>query len=114
MSDRFDTEMLLNCYRQGVFPMADSRDDMNLFLISPERRGILPLKGFHIPRRLKRTVRRDPFRVTVDLAFNRVIEACAAEVKFQSSSPAQIGINLSADGEAVWSLEGQCGNTHAL
>lgn len=80
MSDRFDTEMLLNCYRQGVFPMADSRDDMNLFLISPERRGILPLKGFHIPRRLKRTVRRDPFRVTVDLAFNRVIEACAAEV----------------------------------
>ena len=80
MSDRFDTEMLLNCYRQGVFPMADSRDDMNLFLISPEHRGILPLEGFHIPRRLKRTVRREPFRVTVDLAFNRVIEACAEDV----------------------------------
>lgn len=80
MSDRFDTERLLDCYRQGVFPMADSRHDMNLFLIAPEVRGVLPLKGFHIPKRLKKTVRRDPFRVTVDLAFNRVMEACAAEV----------------------------------
>ncbi|WP_084396759.1 leucyl/phenylalanyl-tRNA--protein transferase [Henriciella aquimarina] len=79
MSDRFDTERLLDCYRQGVFPMADSRDDMNLFLISPEMRGILPLDHFHIPRRLKRTVKQQPFNVTVDLAFNRVLEACAEE-----------------------------------
>ena len=77
MSERFDTEKLLDCYRQGVFPMADSRDDMSLFLISPERRGILPLDAFHIPRRLQKTVRQQPFRVTVDLAFNRVMEACA-------------------------------------
>lgn len=80
MSDRFDTEMLLDCYRQGVFPMADSREDMNLFLISPELRGILPLKGFHVPRRLRKTVRKAPYRVTVDLAFNRVIEACAEDM----------------------------------
>ncbi|WP_300378502.1 leucyl/phenylalanyl-tRNA--protein transferase [Henriciella sp.] len=80
MSARFDTEKLLDCYRQGIFPMADSRYDMNLFLISPEIRGVLPLKGFHIPKRLKRTVRQMPFEVTVDLAFNRVIEACAEEV----------------------------------
>ncbi len=77
MSERFDTEKLLDCYRQGVFPMADSRDDMNLFLIAPEKRGILPLDAFHIPRRLKRTVIQQPFHVTVDLAFGRVIEACA-------------------------------------
>lgn len=80
MSERFDTEKLLDCYRRGVFPMADSRDDMNLFLISPEMRGILPLDGFHIPRRLRRTVRQAPFHVTVDMAFNRVIDACAEEM----------------------------------
>ena len=80
MSDRFDTDMLLDCYRKGVFPMADSREDMNLFLISPEMRGVLPLEGFHVPRRLRKTVRKDPFRVTVDIAFNRVVEACAEDM----------------------------------
>ncbi len=78
MSDRFDTTDLLNCYRRGVFPMADSREDMRLFLMDPDLRGILPLDGFHVPKRLRKTVRRDLFRVTVDTAFNRVIEACAA------------------------------------
>lgn len=77
MSDRFDTDDLLNCYRRGVFPMADSREDMRLFLMDPDVRGVLPLDRFHVPKRLRKTVRKDPFRVTVDTAFNRVIEACA-------------------------------------
>lgn len=77
MSHRFDTTDLLNCYRRGVFPMADSREDMNLFLMDPDLRGILPLETFHIPRRLRKTVRKDPFRVTADQAFTRVMEACA-------------------------------------
>ena len=77
MSDRFDTNDLLNCYRRGVFPMADSREDMRLFLMDPDIRGVLPLDRFHVPKRLRKTVRKDPFRVTVDTAFNRVIEACA-------------------------------------
>lgn len=78
MSDRFDTADLLNCYRRGVFPMADSRDDMRLFLMDPDVRGVLPLDQFHVPSRLRKTVRQNRFRVTVDTAFNRVIEACAA------------------------------------
>ena len=77
MSDRFDTTDLLNCYRRGVFPMADSRQDMRLFLMDPDMRGVLPLDRFHVPSRLRKTIRKNPFRVTVDTAFNRVIEACA-------------------------------------
>ena len=77
MSDRFNTTDLLNCYRRGVFPMADSREDMHLFLMDPDRRGILPLDAFHIPRRLRKTLLKDPFKVTVDTSFNRVIDACA-------------------------------------
>jgi leucyl/phenylalanyl-tRNA---protein transferase len=76
MSARFSTEDLLACYRRGVFPMADSRDDPRLFLVDPEQRGILPLDAFHIPKRLKRTILQDPFRVSFDTAFTRVIEAC--------------------------------------
>lgn len=77
MSSRFGTEELLNCYRRGMFPMADSRDDPSLFLVNPDFRGILPLDAFHIPKRLKRRICQDPFRVTFDTAFTRVMEACA-------------------------------------
>lgn len=77
MSGAFGPDELLDCYRQGVFPMADSRDDPNLFLVNPEERGVLPLEGFHIPRRLTRTVKQQPYAVRVDTAFNRVMEACA-------------------------------------
>lgn len=77
MSDRFDTEDLLNCYRRGVFPMADSREDMRLFLMDPDLRGVLPLDSFHVPKRLRKTIRQNRFNITIDTAFNRVMEACA-------------------------------------
>ena len=68
---------LLECYRQGVFPMADSADDPSIFLVDPPARANIPLDGFHIPRRLKRTVRQDRFEITIDREFPRVIEMCA-------------------------------------
>lgn len=77
MSKTFGTRELLAAYRRGVFPMADSRDDPHLFLIDPDERGVLPLSGFHLPARLARTIRQDPFRVSVDEAFTRVMEGCA-------------------------------------
>ncbi len=77
MSKGFGTTELLNAYRRGVFPMADSRDDPNLFLIDPDERATLPLDAFHIPKRLRRTVKQMPYRVSVDECFSRVIEGCA-------------------------------------
>jgi leucyl/phenylalanyl-tRNA--protein transferase len=74
----FDLETLIECYRRGIFPMADARDDDRIFLVDPELRGFLPLRAFHIPRRLARTVRSDPFQVRVDTAFDGVVAACAA------------------------------------
>ena len=77
MSARFGTHDLLACYRRGVFPMGDARDDPNLFLVDPDMRGILPLEAFHIPKRLQRRIKQEPFRVTADTAFSRVMEMCA-------------------------------------
>jgi leucyl/phenylalanyl-tRNA--protein transferase len=74
----FDAGDLLSCYARGVFPMADARDDDRIFLIDPERRGVLPLERFHVARRLARTVRSDPFEIRIDTAFQAVVEACAA------------------------------------
>lgn len=73
----FTVEDLIDCYARGVFPMADAREDERIFLVDPERRGIIPLGGFHVPTRLARTVRTDRFQVRVDTAFEAVVEACA-------------------------------------
>ncbi len=75
--DAFTPEDLIACYRRGVFPMADSRDDEGVFLIDPQRRGVLPLDGFQLSSRLARTVRADRFEVRTDTAFNRVVGLCA-------------------------------------
>jgi len=70
-------EILLGAYAAGLFPMAETAEDRRLFWVDPERRGILPLDGFHLPRSLRRTIRRNPFTVTSDQAFAEVVEACA-------------------------------------
>src|SRR5215471_7135715 len=57
MRFRLTPEILLKAYMAGIFPMAESADDPELFWVDPERRGVLPLDGFHIPRRLRRVVR---------------------------------------------------------
>ena len=74
----FGPAELLECYRTGVFPMADSADDPRVYLIDPPERANIPLEGFHIPRRLKRTVRQDKFTITIDQDFTAVLDACAA------------------------------------
>jgi leucyl/phenylalanyl-tRNA--protein transferase len=78
MSSTFGPRELLACYARGVFPMADARDDAGVFLIDPERRGVIPLDGFHVARRLARTVRAEPFEIRIDTAFAQVVETCAA------------------------------------
>ena len=77
--DAFDLtpEVLLRVYAAGLFPMAEDADDPGLFWVDPEFRGILPLDGFHVPRRLQRTLNKGPFDVRVDTAFDEVIAACA-------------------------------------
>ena len=77
MADAFTDDDLLDCYRQGVFPMADARHDRRMFLVDPVRRGILPLDGLQVSRRLARTVRSGRFEARIDSAFGAVIAACA-------------------------------------
>lgn len=70
-------ELLLQAYRAGIFPMAEHRDDPEIFWVDPRLRGVFPLNGFHISRRLAKTLRRDAYRVTRNMAFSDVIDACA-------------------------------------
>lgn len=71
-------QVLMKAYSCGIFPMAESADDPALYWIEPQHRGVLPLNNFHIPRRLARTVRTTPFKVTIDQDYDGVIDGCAA------------------------------------
>ncbi|WP_309644560.1 leucyl/phenylalanyl-tRNA--protein transferase [Phenylobacterium sp.] len=86
MSGRFGAQELLDCYARGVFPMADAREDERVFLIDPEKRGVIPLTGFHVSRRLARTVRAEPFEIRVDTAFRQVVDLCAAATAERSET----------------------------
>ncbi len=70
-------ELLLSAYRQGIFPMADARDDDEIFWVEPRERAIIPLEGFHLSRSLARTLRKGTFRVTCNAAFREVVRECA-------------------------------------
>jgi leucyl/phenylalanyl-tRNA--protein transferase len=72
-----DPDLLLMAYRGGIFPMADSRDDPEIFWVEPRRRAILPLAGFRCSRSLARTLRRGRFTVTCNADFGGVLQACA-------------------------------------
>ena len=70
-------EILLKAYAAGIFPMAEDADDPSLFWVEPRERGVIPLDGFRIPKRLARTVRSDRFEIRVDRDFDAVIAHCA-------------------------------------
>ncbi|HEY4136424.1 MAG TPA: leucyl/phenylalanyl-tRNA--protein transferase [Alphaproteobacteria bacterium] len=77
MSD-LTPDILIRTYAAGIFPMAESADDPTLFWVDPERRGVLPIDGFHVSRKLQKKLRRNPFEMRCDTAYEAVIRACGA------------------------------------
>ena len=87
MAERFafSPETLIKAYSLGVFPMADSADSREIKFYDPDVRALIPLAWqegarheFHLPRRLARTIRKQPFTVTINRDFAAVIDECAA------------------------------------
>jgi leucyl/phenylalanyl-tRNA--protein transferase len=71
-------DIILNAYRDGVFPMADSADDEEFSFYKPHLRGLIPIADLHIPTRLLKTIRRGTYTITMNLAFEDIIDGCAA------------------------------------
>src|SRR5450432_305824 len=70
-----DSELLLQAYRLGVFPMALPNDEIGWF--SPDPRTILPLENFHVPHGLRRERRKQQFEIRINSSFAEVMRACA-------------------------------------
>ncbi len=71
----FEPAVLLAAYTQGIFPWPS--EELHYAWFSPDPRLILPLDAVHLPRSLRKTLRRHRFTVTFDTAFEEVIQACS-------------------------------------
>lgn len=78
---RMSPDLVIQAYRQGLFPMAETRLGDRVYWLDPEHRGVLPLDGFHLSRRLRRTVIAAPYQIAVDEDFAGTIAGCAAPAK---------------------------------
>jgi leucyl/phenylalanyl-tRNA--protein transferase len=69
--------MILQAYRAGIFPMAAHRESAEINWYDPARRGVLPIAGLHVPKKLRHAVKKRPYRITFDTAFGQVMRGCA-------------------------------------
>lgn len=79
-------ELLLRAYSIGLFPMSDSADDPELFWVEPEMRGIIPLDDFHVSKSLSKAIRKNPFDIRFDTAFDAVVAKCAEAAEDRPST----------------------------
>jgi leucyl/phenylalanyl-tRNA--protein transferase len=112
-------ELLLAAYAQGLFPMAEGRDDPEVHWIEPKRRGLLPLDGFHVSRSLGRVIRQGRFRASFDRDFAGVVAGCAErETTWISGAIARAYARLHARGHAhsveVWEGEELVGGVYGV
>lgn len=70
-------ELMLRAYAAGIFPMSEGADDPSVFWVDPQRRGVMPLNGFHISRSLRKCIARGGFEMRVNGDFAGVVEGCA-------------------------------------
>ena len=74
-------ETILKGYSLGIFPMSESFDDPKIYWINPKKRGIIPIKDFKISKSLKKEIKKNKFKITINKNFNKVITNCAKKTK---------------------------------
>lgn len=70
-------DLIVRAYKAGIFPMAEDATALDLFWVSPEERGILPLDGFHVSKSLRKRIKNCPWQIKIDNDFAATISGCA-------------------------------------
>lgn len=75
--DKITPELLMRAYALGIFPMAEHRDDPEIFWVDPHMRGLIPLDRFHVSRSLAKTIRKHDYKITINQDFEGVVDGCS-------------------------------------
>ena len=73
------TTIILEAYREGIFPMAESAKDDDFAFYKPHMRGLIPIRDLHIPAKLLKRLKQQDYTVTINRAFRDIIDGCAAQ-----------------------------------
>ena len=81
MTGELTPDILLSAYRAGIFPMAESATDENIFWVDPKYRGIIPLNNFHVSKSLRRAILKLDYQISVNTSFKEVIKCVLRDPK---------------------------------
>ena len=101
-------DILLRAYSIGLFPMAESASDPNLFWVDPDERGVFPLDALVVTRSLAKAVRSDRYAIRVDHDYDGVIDGCAA------SAPGREGTWINGRIRALYRALFERGHVHTV
>jgi leucyl/phenylalanyl-tRNA--protein transferase len=104
---RPDPELLVDAYRNGIFPWPHRGQPLLWF--SPDPRFVLEPRRAHLPRSLKKAMRRTTWRIVADTAFAAVMQACSA-----SARPGQRGTWITKDMIAGYRALHEDGYAHSI
>lgn len=99
-------QRLLNAYRQGIFPWYSAGQPILWW--SPNPRMVLQPTALRLSRSLRKTLRKAPFKLTLDLDFEAVTAACA-EPRLDGR-----GTWLSADMRRAYGILHRLGHAHSV
>ncbi|RPH05971.1 MAG: leucyl/phenylalanyl-tRNA--protein transferase [Alphaproteobacteria bacterium TMED93] len=68
---------VLDAYKVGLFPMAETADSKEIYWVEPKKRGVFFFDKIKVPKKLKKIAKSTPFEISVDLQFEKVIENCS-------------------------------------
>ncbi len=74
-----NSELIIQIYKLGIFPMAKNRFDSKIYFVNPKKRALLPIRDFHVSKSFYRFIKKKPFYITVNANFKKVINKCATE-----------------------------------
>ena len=77
--ENLNSELIIQIYKLGIFPMAKNRFDSKIYFVNPKKRALLPIRDFHVSKSFSRFIRKKPFYITVNADFKKVINKCATE-----------------------------------
>jgi leucyl/phenylalanyl-tRNA--protein transferase len=100
-------ERLLLAYRSGVFPWYS--EGQPILWHSPDPRMVLVAADLKVPRSLRKTIRKQPYRVTLDTAFAKVVGACASIER-----PGQSGTWITLEMQAAYRELHRRGFAHSV
>ena len=82
--ENLSSELIIQIYKLGIFPMAKNRIDRKIYFVNPKKRALLPIKDFHVSKSFSRFIKKKPFYITINTNFKKVINKCATENRSDS------------------------------